>query len=1049
MPLLPAQLLHNRYRIDKLLGQGGMGAVYDAWDNNLGVRCAVKENLNFTDASQRQFEREARLLATLHHQHLPNVFDHFIIPGQGQYLVMRYVEGEDLSQRLARLGPMPEADVLRWADEVLNALAYLHKRNIIHRDIKPANIKITPDGEAMLVDFGIAKEYEAAGETTTTGARGLTPGFAPPEQYGLARTDARSDLYSLGATLYVMLTGQVPADAWSRMQHPEKFVPLSRRAAGLPPHTAAAIDRALEMQPEDRFASADEMRTALRTEPEKTSPVIPLATTTRKEGATFAPTIRSVDSQTSRLPAAKSPARLFPAIAAAAGVMVVGAFAVVAVAGYFYFIRSAASTTPSQHPSSPTASALQPTALPSSSFTGTPSSTQTLYESFWSASAHADQTAEAFIHWDADNPPEIPTACAKCHSTPGFLDFIGADGSAVNVVDQPAAPRTLIGCDVCHNTAAAKMTSVIFPSGIEIANLGPEARCMQCHQGRAWGGTVDSAIQEAGVVDDDQPAAELAFSNIHYFAAAATLEGTFARGGYEYPGKLYDASLTHVDGYATCVGCHDPHSLKIKVDECAACHTGVKSAEDLKNVRMVGSLVDYDGDGNATEGIAFEIDGLREKLYQAMRTYAQTVPQTPIAYSLDVYPYFFVDVNDNGQVEENEALADNRYNSWTGRLTKAAYNYQTSLKDPGAFAHGGKYIIELLYDSIEDLNTRLRNPIDLSKAHRADPGHFSGAAVSFRNWDADGEVPAACAKCHAAGGLPEFLANGANLAGTPGNGLQCSTCHEGANNPARYAVLSVTFPSGKAVSLGGRDANGNFIADDANLCLMCHQGRESKVSIDKALSGFADADKPDDSIRFRHIHYNPAGATLFGSDVRGAYEFDGRSYAGQNTGHPLQTCVECHDSHALSVKVDVCGSCHAQVKDAEDARKIRLDTTDYDGDGNTTEGIYDELSTVRDRLYEVILAYAERKGTPIVYDAAAYPFFFVDANRDGQRDVNDQGASIAYNAWSPKLLKSAYNYHYLIKEPGAFAHNPKYAIEIVYDSIENLDRAGVAGMTRP
>lgn len=265
MPFSPGYVLYDRYRIDGLLGQGGMGAVYDAWDTRLGIRCAVKENLLFTESAQRQFEREARLLATLRHPHLPRVSDHFLIPGQGQYLVMDFVEGEDLRQRVERLGPLPEADVLRWCSHILDALAYLHKRGIIHRDIKPANIKVTPEDEAMLVDFGISKQLNVAGGQTVTGAQGLTPGFAPPEQYGMGSTGTYTDVYSLGATLYVLLTAQVPADALSRMSKPEKFIPLSRQTLNISQPLTAMIDRALAMEPDERFTNATEMQAALQT----------------------------------------------------------------------------------------------------------------------------------------------------------------------------------------------------------------------------------------------------------------------------------------------------------------------------------------------------------------------------------------------------------------------------------------------------------------------------------------------------------------------------------------------------------------------------------------------------------------------------------------------------------------------------------------------------------------------------------------------------------------------------------------------------------------
>jgi serine/threonine protein kinase len=226
MPLSPGQLLLDRYRIDALIAQGGMGAVYDAFDTRLNIRCAIKENQLGTESALRQFEREAQLLAKLRHPNLPRVTDHFLIPGQGQYLVMDFVEGEDLGRRLKRLGPLPEADARRWAEVVLSALAYLHARGVIHRDIKPGNIKFTPEGETVLVDFGIAKEMSGEGGPTTTGARGLTPGFAPPEQYGgTGRTDARSNLYAFGATLYALLTGAPPADAFMRLTDPHTFAP--------------------------------------------------------------------------------------------------------------------------------------------------------------------------------------------------------------------------------------------------------------------------------------------------------------------------------------------------------------------------------------------------------------------------------------------------------------------------------------------------------------------------------------------------------------------------------------------------------------------------------------------------------------------------------------------------------------------------------------------------------------------------------------------------------------------------------------------------------
>ncbi|HRE29605.1 MAG TPA: serine/threonine-protein kinase, partial [Anaerolineales bacterium] len=180
MSLEAGTLLGGRYRIERILGQGGMGAVYLAVDENLGTAVAVKENLNASPESERLFKREATLLATLRHPNLPRVTDHFILSGQ-QYLVMDFVEGQDLRERLATTGVVPVADVIRWGAQICDALSYLHGRTppVVHRDIKPGNIRLAPGDQAILVDFGIAK---AAGSDskTTTAAIALTPGYAPP-----------------------------------------------------------------------------------------------------------------------------------------------------------------------------------------------------------------------------------------------------------------------------------------------------------------------------------------------------------------------------------------------------------------------------------------------------------------------------------------------------------------------------------------------------------------------------------------------------------------------------------------------------------------------------------------------------------------------------------------------------------------------------------------------------------------------------------------------------------------------------------------------------
>ena len=270
MPLMPGQVLNNRYRVVKLLGQGGFGAVYKAWDLNLERPCALKENIEVSTAGQAQFFTEAKILSMLRHPGLPLVSDHFVIPGQGQYLVMDYVEGEDLNEKIATAGGrLPEANVLPWIGQVLDALVYMHTRipPVIHRDIKPANIKITPpdgehpQGQAVLVDFGIAKVYDPQLKTTL-GARAFTPGYSPHEQYGRGTTDARTDLYALGATLYMLLTGEEPAESIQRVVD-DVLLPPRQLNPAISPQTEAVILHAMQVDPRLRFQSAAEFRSAL------------------------------------------------------------------------------------------------------------------------------------------------------------------------------------------------------------------------------------------------------------------------------------------------------------------------------------------------------------------------------------------------------------------------------------------------------------------------------------------------------------------------------------------------------------------------------------------------------------------------------------------------------------------------------------------------------------------------------------------------------------------------------------------------------------------
>ncbi len=264
MTLERGALLHKRYRIVEILGQGGMGSVYRAVDENLGVDVAVKENLFTTDEYARQFRLEAVILANLRHPNLPRVTDHFVIGDQGQYLVMDYIEGEDLRQRMERAGNITEDDAILMGAAMCDALTYLHTRKppILHRDLKPGNVKITSDGHIFLVDFGLAKVLHGS-QATTTGARAMTPGYSPPEQYGTARTDPRTDIYSLGATIYAALTGIIPEDGLARAMDNTQLTPLRKRNNKVSKRFASAVEKAMAVDPGERFQNAEEFKRAL------------------------------------------------------------------------------------------------------------------------------------------------------------------------------------------------------------------------------------------------------------------------------------------------------------------------------------------------------------------------------------------------------------------------------------------------------------------------------------------------------------------------------------------------------------------------------------------------------------------------------------------------------------------------------------------------------------------------------------------------------------------------------------------------------------------
>jgi len=327
----------------------------------------------------------------------------------------------------------------------------------------------------------------------------------------------------------------------------------------------------------------------------------------------------------------------------------------------------------------------------------------------WASSAHARYTEEPFTHWNDEGA--VPPACARCHTTTGFQDYIGEDGSPAGSVEKPHLIGQVVACVACHNEVTRTLASVTFPSGITIGNLGAEARCMTCHQGRQSTVSMNKALADFA---EDMVSDKLRFRNIHYRAAAATRYGTEVKGGYEYDGKTYAGYYLHHEDSTVCTDCHTLHTFRVDVVNCDLCHRKIKEKKDFRSVRR--SDDDYNGNGDVKEGIALEIDDLHGRLNAAIQAYAGKVVGQPIVYDAHSYPYFFADKNANGKSDEGEASYGNRYKSWTPRLLKAAYNYQFVAKDPGVYTHNPAYVLQLLYDSLESLSGKVE--VDMAALQR-------------------------------------------------------------------------------------------------------------------------------------------------------------------------------------------------------------------------------------------------------------------------------------------------------------------------------------------
>lgn len=305
-------------------------------------------------------------------------------------------------------------------------------------------------------------------------------------------------------------------------------------------------------------------------------------------------------------------------------------------------------------------------------------------------------------------------------------------------------------------------------------------------------------------------------------------------------------------------------------------------------------------------------------------------------------------------------------------------------------------------------------------------GHSDAASESFSHWNADGVIPPVCSVCHSGAGFRSFHGLDGSARGLPaqpvpvGGVVDCETCH----NTGLSEISEITLPSGISHPADGGEVS----------CMTCHQGRAAGATVVRATNGKAD-DTPDAALTFINPHYATAAATLLGGYGGMGYHYPGKDYSGRFLhARPVATCASCHDPHSLSVEEQTCLTCHASGKSAD----IRISRVSFDGSGDLRKGIRVDISANADRLMSMIEDYAAKVvRVPVHYDGSRHPYFFADANGDGVADQAD-GKPVPYNAWSPRMLKAAYNWKFVNSDRGIHVHNPHYALQLLFDSMEDL-----------
>lgn len=363
-------------------------------------------------------------------------------------------------------------------------------------------------------------------------------------------------------------------------------------------------------------------------------------------------------------------------------------------------------------------------------------------------------------------------------------------------------------------------------------------------------------------------------------------------------------------------------------------------------------------------------------------------------------------------------------------------------------------VVALLAGWIYYISSQSRQPVPMQRITMDwwGSGHADVESISFTNWNDDDppQVPPNCAKCHSGNGFIDYIGQDGSLEfsvdrpAAVESVVACVVCHSDKGN----SLSLVKFPSGAEINFGQGNAR----------CGTCHSGLSAGSRVDASASGYGDDELVTDA-SFITPHYSFSAATWLGNEAHGGYEYTGKTYTSRfEHANGVQTCIQCHDQHSLRINkspsnedADLCAACHPNVTGFKDYRNIYIEGVDYDAD-STVEGVYHEIVGLQNVLLQSMQQYTVAKLGVGIGWADKFPYLFIDNNQDGSLSEDEAVSGNGYKAFTPRLMRAAFNYQFSLKEPAGYVHNGNYVIQLLQDSIMDISNAAgkpISGFVRP